>query len=130
MISYNIMQGETVNTFSKSNLKSIGFTGVEVFNETVEDVFKGTTAEESFLYITVTDTSSKFINKIHCPIYFTILADNKTILAENPFFPSNFTSIDLPEAKLTAANFLLSSNDTITVSITANYSPTQSPPIL
>ena len=54
------MQGETVNAFSKSNLKSIGFTGVEVFNETVEDVFKGTTAEESFLYITVIDMSSKF----------------------------------------------------------------------
>ena len=64
MISYNkIMQGETVNTFFKSNLKSFGFTGVEVFNETVEDVFKGTTAEESFLYITVIDASSKFINK-------------------------------------------------------------------
>ena len=110
-----------MNTFSKSNLKSIGFTGVEVFNETVEDVFKGTTAEESFLYITVIDMSSKFINKIHCPIiYFTILEDNKTVLAENSFFPSNFTSIDLPEAKLTAANFSLSSNDTVTVSITAN----------
>ena len=64
MISYTkIMQGKTMNTFSKSNLKSIGFTGVEVFNETEEDVFKGTTAEESFLYITVIDASSKFINK-------------------------------------------------------------------
>ena len=49
------IQGKTVNSFSKSNLKSIAFTGVEVFNETVEDVFKGTTAAESFLYITVID---------------------------------------------------------------------------
>ena len=48
------MQGKTVNTFSKSNLKSTGFTGVEVFNEKMEDVFKGTTAKESFLYITIT----------------------------------------------------------------------------
>jgi hypothetical protein len=60
------MQGETVNNFSKSNLKSTGFTGVEVFNETMEDIFKGTTAAESFLYITVTDIGSKFINKNHC----------------------------------------------------------------
>ena len=50
-----------MNSFSKSNLKSAGFTGVEVFNETVEDTFKGTTAEESFLYITVTDTDGNVV---------------------------------------------------------------------
>ncbi len=47
-----------MNTFSKSNLKSSGFTGVEVFNETTEDTFKGTTAKESFLYISITDPIS------------------------------------------------------------------------
>ena len=52
-------QGKAVNSFSKSSLKSTGFTGVEVFNETMEDIFKGTTATESFLYITVTDTGIK-----------------------------------------------------------------------
>ena len=44
-----------MNTFSKSNLKSTGFTGVEVFNEKMEDVFKGTTVKESFLHISITD---------------------------------------------------------------------------
>ncbi len=48
------VQGKAVNTFSKSKLKSTGFTGVEVFNEKMEDIFKGTTAAESFLYITIT----------------------------------------------------------------------------
>jgi hypothetical protein len=48
-------QGKTVNTFSKSKLKSTGFTGVEVFNEKMEDIFKGTTAAESFLHISITD---------------------------------------------------------------------------
>ena len=52
-------QGKTVNTFSKSSLKSTGFTGVEVFNEKMEDIFKGTTAAESFLYITVMDSGGK-----------------------------------------------------------------------
>jgi hypothetical protein len=49
------IQGKTVNTFSKSNLKSTGFTGVEVFNEKMEDIFKGTTAAEGFLYVSITD---------------------------------------------------------------------------
>ena len=48
-----------MNTFSKSNLKSTGFTGVEVFNEKMEHIFKGTTAAESFLYITVLDPIGK-----------------------------------------------------------------------
>ena len=64
MIMIVLMQGKTVNTFSKSNLKSTGFTGVEVFNETMEDIFKGTTATESFLYITVTSTDGKLISKL------------------------------------------------------------------
>ncbi len=55
-----------MNSFSKSNLKSSGFTGVEVFNETMEDVFKGTTAAESFLLIFITDPGvGKFINEQH-----------------------------------------------------------------
>ena len=43
---------------------------------------------------------------------------NKTVLAENYFFPSNFTDVDLPEAKLTAADFKLTpdNNNIITVS--------------
>ena len=58
---YVHIQGKTVNSFSKSNLKSNGFTGVEVFNETMEDIFKGTTATESFLHITVTDGNHKLL---------------------------------------------------------------------
>ena len=45
-----------------------------------------------------------------------MLIDNKTVVAENSFFPSNFTNVDLPEAKLTTSNFLLTPNDTVTVS--------------
>ena len=60
---YVFVQGKTVNSFSKSNLKSTGFTGVEVFNEKMEDVFKGTTAKESFLYISITDPISMCMNK-------------------------------------------------------------------
>jgi hypothetical protein len=37
---------------------------VEVFNEKMEDIFKGTTAAESFLYITVLDTNGKIFNKL------------------------------------------------------------------
>ena len=48
-----------MNTFTKSKLKSAGFTGVEVFNEKMEHIFKGTTAAESFLYITVLDPIGK-----------------------------------------------------------------------
>ena len=55
MLCIYYVQGKTVNSFSKSNLKSTGFTGVEVFNETMENTFKGTTAAESFLYITITE---------------------------------------------------------------------------
>ena len=55
----HFIQGKTINTFSKSNLKSTGFTGVEVFNEKMEDVFKGTTAKESFLHVSITDPISK-----------------------------------------------------------------------
>ena len=40
-------------------MKGEGFTGEEVFSESMEDVFKGTTAAESFLYITVMDTSGE-----------------------------------------------------------------------
>ena len=58
------MQGKTVNSFSKSKLKSSGFTGVEVFNKKMEDIFKGTTAVESFLYITIMDTDGKVFNKL------------------------------------------------------------------
>ena len=50
-----------MNTFSKSNLKSTGFTGVEVFNEKIEDVFKGTTAAESFLHVSITNTSGMYM---------------------------------------------------------------------
>ena len=69
------MQGKTVNSFSKSNLKSSGFTGVEVFNEKMEAIFKGTSPAESFLYITVTDTGGKILNKnnvvyIYCTSFF------------------------------------------------------------
>ena len=60
---YVFVQGKTVNSFSKSNLKSAGFTGVEVFNEKMEDVFKGTTAKESFLYISITDPISMCMSK-------------------------------------------------------------------
>ncbi len=41
---------------------------------------------------------------------------NKTILAENFFFPCNFTDVDLPEAKLTAADFKVTPDSTVTVS--------------
>ena len=106
-----------MNSFSKPNLKSTGFTGVEVFNETMEDIFKGTTAAESFLYITVTDTGKMLIKKLKDTAWLnTLCSDNKTILAENSFFPSNFTSVDLSEAKLAATSFSLSSNNTVTVS--------------
>ena len=40
----------------------------------------------------------------------------KAVLAENLFFPANFTDVNLPEAKLTAADFKLSSNNKATVS--------------
>ena len=42
-------------------------------------------------------------------------AGNKTVLAENTFFPSNFTDVDLPEAKLTAAGFQLSDSNVVRV---------------
>ena len=61
---YLYIQGKTVNSFSKPNLKSSGFTGVEVFNETMKDTFKGTTAAESFLYITITEGNYKLLNVV------------------------------------------------------------------
>lgn len=41
---------------------------------------------------------------------------NKTVLAENTFFPANFTNVDLPEAKITASNFQVGDSDVVTVS--------------
>ncbi len=41
---------------------------------------------------------------------------NKSVLAENTFFPANFTSVDLPEAKLTASSFHVSDSDVVSVS--------------
>ena len=100
-----------MNTFSKSNLKSTGFTGVEVFNEKMEDVFKATTAKESFLYITITDPIRMWIVYIYWNSAITLYklydhdSGNNTLLAENLFFPSNFTDVDLPEANVTATYF-------------------------
>ena len=108
------MQGKAVNTFSKSNLKSTGFTGVEVFNEKMEDVFKGTTAKESFLYITI--TGGQYKKLLHVSITVMTLcffSANKTVLAENYFFPSNFTDVALPDTKVAAADFKLTPDNNI-----------------
>ena len=55
---------------------------------------------------------------VHYMISCVFTSANKTVLAENYFFPSNFTDVDLPEAKLTAADFKLTpdNNNIITVS--------------
>ena len=43
-------------------------------------------------------------------------AANKTVLAENTFFPANFTDVDLPEAKLTASGFQTNESNVVIVS--------------
>ena len=107
------MQGKTVNTFSKSSLKSTGFTGAEVFNEKMEDVFKGTTAKRAFSISQSLEVSIK--KKVGACEYYmysndivaTSFSANKTVLAENYFFPSNFTDVALPDTKVAAADFKL-----------------------
>lgn len=46
-------------------------------------------------------------------LYFS---GTKTVMAENTFFPANFTDVALPEAKLTAAGFNMTSDNSVTVS--------------
>ena len=54
------MQGEDVNVM-KQKQSNKGFTGIEVFNETMDTVFKGTSPQESFLLFNVVDTKGVFI---------------------------------------------------------------------
>lgn len=44
-------------TFTKDGLRGDGFTGVQVWSDSVTDIFKATSVTESFLYISVLDTS-------------------------------------------------------------------------
>ena len=104
-----------MNSFTRVNLASTGFTGTNVWNESVEDIFKGASKAESFLHITVTSNDSEWlilsvhhIHFIHVCLLFS--SDSNTLLAENWFFPSNFSDVDLPKANITTTKFQPSSN--------------------
>ena len=43
-------------------------------------------------------------------------SDTKAVVAENTFFPANFTDVALPEAKLSVAGFNMTSDNSVTVS--------------
>ena len=46
-----------MNDIKLSGLTSTGFTGVQVFNETMDNIFKGTSPKESFLLVSlISDT--------------------------------------------------------------------------
>ena len=49
-----------MDTFKKDGLKSSGFTGVQVWIESVEKIFASTSTTQSFLYILIRDSESKF----------------------------------------------------------------------
>ena len=51
-----------MNQFTKSGLKSSGFTGVQVWNESVADIFKNTSTKESFLYVKIGDDECKSVS--------------------------------------------------------------------
>lgn len=51
-------KGKTVNNSRSSSLSHKGFTGVEIFNEKVDSVFKGTSMKESFLLFNIISTDT------------------------------------------------------------------------
>lgn len=114
------MQGSTVKTFKSTDLLAVGFTGVNQFSKKISDLFEGTSIQESFLYITVIES---MIHACICILHYitvmytTILAGFSTVLAENTFFPYNFSLIDLPQAKITISDETMATNSTIKVCI-------------
>lgn len=52
-----LMQGSTVDTYNAVGLAGNGFTGVSVYNKSVNDAFIGTSVNESFLYISINEST-------------------------------------------------------------------------
>ena len=58
----SLVQGETVNSFTRSNLKSAGFTGTNVWSLPEDAIFKGTSKNDSFLYMAMLSNDGKPMN--------------------------------------------------------------------
>ena len=101
-----------------NGMSSEGFTGVKVFNQKVSDVFVGTSVKESFLYITVTEGTTKLTTKTRSFEYnLFYLAGTGTLLSDETFFPYNFTMIDLPQAQITISNEQMDRNSSSTIKV-------------
>lgn len=44
-------------TFTKDGIQGNGYTGVQVWSDSISDIFKASSITESFLYISLLDTS-------------------------------------------------------------------------
>ena len=71
------VQGKVMNSFKRQGLKSEGFTGVQVWTEKLETIFKGSSTTEGFLYMTITSTGSP---GIMCEHYFSLIVLHAHVL--------------------------------------------------
>ena len=49
-----------MDSFTKVNLIGTGFTGINVWNKTIDDIFKSASKTENFLHMTITSTNSEY----------------------------------------------------------------------
>ena len=93
-----------------------GFTGVNVWNKAIDVIFQNSKITEGFLYIQISDATSKLLvflppssfRFLRCFTHTHTHTHTHTaqkLLADNWFFPANFTNVTLPHPNITTSSF-------------------------